>query len=147
MDYYMHSYYMQIAYKGVRMTRKMSGHCHGRPQSMEHFLEISLLVLLYDEKGYGYALMEQLEDFGFSSEQLNIGSLYRVLRRMETDSLVLSSWEQGGQGPRRRIYEITEEGRTMLSIWSDHVRARKAAIEHLLDTYEKKIETGKEYSL
>ena len=115
----------------------MNGHCHGRAQSMERFLEISLLVLLYDTKGYGYLLMEKLEDFGFSAEVMNIGSLYRVLRKMEHDDLVASSWEQGAHGPKRRVYQITDEGKRMLDIWIQHVRRRKETIEYLLGTYEK----------
>jgi len=114
----------------------MNGHCHGRAQSMERFLEISLLILLYDTKGYGYLLMEKLEHFGFSSEVMNVGSLYRVLRKMESSSLVASSWEQGSQGPKRRVYEITDEGKRMLDIWIQHVRRRKETIEYLLETYE-----------
>ena len=40
------------------------------------------LVLLQEENSYGYELMESIEEeFGF--EQINLGSVYRVLRQME----------------------------------------------------------------
>ncbi len=137
-NHYIHFAYSKH-YQEMTMEQHMEGHCGKRAQTLERFLEISLLVLLYDRKGHGYSLMEQLGDFGFDPDQMNIGSLYRILRNMEKSSLVLSDWEQGEGGPRRRVYEITEEGKSMLSIWSEHVRKRKSAIEYLLDTYEKKL--------
>jgi len=40
------------------------------------------VVLLKEESSYGYELMERIEqEFGF--EQINLGSVYRVLRQME----------------------------------------------------------------
>ena len=40
------------------------------------------VVLLKEESSYGYELMEPIEEeFGF--EQINLGSVYRVLRQME----------------------------------------------------------------
>jgi DNA-binding PadR family transcriptional regulator len=40
------------------------------------------VVLLKEESSYGYELMESIEEeFGF--EQINLGSVYRVLRQME----------------------------------------------------------------
>lgn len=103
---------------------------------MERFLEVCLLLLLYNEAGYGYGLIEQLEDFGFSKQELNVSTLYRTLRKMEKDELVSSLWEEGGQGPRRRVYVITETGRKHLDQWIKILKIRKARIEKLIEKYE-----------
>jgi poly-beta-hydroxybutyrate-responsive repressor len=78
------------------------------------------LVLLKEESSYGYELMEGIEEeFGF--EQINPGSVYRALRRMENEGLCSSVWdvraEEGG-GPARRMYAITDAGEAYLKAWA-----------------------------
>jgi PadR family transcriptional regulator PadR len=80
-----------------------------------------VLVLLKEETSYGYELMDRIEEeFGF--ERINPGSVYRVLRQMENEGLCTSVWdtrdEEGGGGPPRRMYAITEEGETYLEAWA-----------------------------
>jgi PadR family transcriptional regulator, regulatory protein PadR len=78
------------------------------------------LVLLKEESSYGYELMERMEEeFGF--EQINPGSVYRTLRRMENEGLCSSMWdvraEEGGPPPRR-MYAITDAGEAYLEAWA-----------------------------
>jgi len=113
--------------------------CNDKPHHMERFLEVCLLLLLYDEISYGYGLIEQLECFGFSQDDLNMSTLYRTLRKMEKEELVTSQWEESDQGPKRRVYEITGKGRHELDHWSRILKVRKTRIESLLTRYEKKI--------
>jgi len=106
---------------------------------MERLLEICLLLLLFDHEGYGYGLIEQLSDFGFTGDDLNIGSLYRSLRKLEDQELVSSVWEEASGGPKRRVYTITEKGKLELHNWIPVLKQRKARIEQLIETYEIKI--------
>ena len=81
-----------------------------------------VLVLLKEETSYGYELMGRIqEDFGF--EQINPGSVYRVLRQMDNEGLCTSVWdlrdEEGGEGPPPcRMYAITDEGEAYLEAWA-----------------------------
>ena len=84
----------------------------------------AVLLLLRDLSSYGYDLMKALTAFGFA--MMNPGPLYRMLRQMEKDGLVRSSWDTSGQGPARRIYSITEAGEAYLQLWG-----------RSLDTYRK----------
>jgi len=113
--------------------------CESKPHHMERFLEVCLLLLLYDEIGYGYGLIEQLSAFGFSEPPFNVSTLYRTLRKMEQAGLVVSRWESGGQGPRRRVYEITASGRQDLDAWVKILKMRKKRIEILVGAYDKKV--------
>ncbi len=115
--------------------------CNSKHHKMERFLEVCLLLLLYDEVGYGYGLIEQLEYFGFSQEELNVSTLYRTLRKMETESLVSSFWEEGGPGPRRRVYQITENGKTNLNQWIRVLEIRKARIDTVIHKYHEKVDS------
>ena len=112
--------------------------CNGKPHHMERFLEVCLLLLLYDEIGYGYGLIEQLASFGFSEAGLNMSTLYRTLRKMEKEGLVTSQWEEGGQGPKRRVYEITKDGKNELDQWIGILKIRKSRIEVLINQYDDK---------
>lgn len=107
--------------------------CH----PMHRFMEVCLLVLLYDEdkECHGYSLAEKLKDFDFSEEELNISTLYRTLRHMEQSEWVRSHWESGGQGPQRRVYSITAQGRDALDDWVQVLRMRRERIGLLLDAY------------
>ncbi|NCB42692.1 MAG: PadR family transcriptional regulator [Clostridia bacterium] len=113
--------------------------CNGKPHHMERFLEVCLLLLLYDEIGYGYGLVEQLASFGFTEDDLNVSTLYRTLRKMEKEGLVTSFWEEGGQGPKRRVYEITINGKNELDQWINILKVRKSRIESLIIQYDEKI--------
>jgi DNA-binding PadR family transcriptional regulator len=112
--------------------------CTSKSHKMERFLEVCLLLLLYDGVGYGYGFIEQLEYFGFSQDELNVSTLYRTLRKMEKENLVSSFWEEGGPGPKRRVYEIMEGGKTNLAQWINVLEIRKSRIEKLIKKYEDK---------
>ena len=79
-----------------------------------------VLVLLKEESSYGYELMARIEE-EFSFEQINPGSVYRILRQMENEGLCSSVWDvrdEEGEGPRRRMYAITDAGEAYLEAWS-----------------------------
>jgi DNA-binding PadR family transcriptional regulator len=83
------------------------------------------LVLSALARGYRYGF--EIMDF----TSLPSGTAYPILRRFELQKLVRSRWEgekaarRDGR-PRRRYYELTEEGRKLLSAalarFSDHRR-------------------------
>ncbi|MGD9677674.1 MAG: PadR family transcriptional regulator [Vulcanibacillus sp.] len=120
------------------MTERNALFCTSKHEKMERFLEVCLLLLLYDEVGYGYGLIEQLTFFGFSEDDLNVSTLYRTLRKMENENLVTSLWENGGPGPKRRVYEITENGKEELRQWIYILKVRKDRIEKLIGRYDEK---------
>jgi len=48
---------------------------------------------------------------------LDPGTIYRHLRRLEDDRFVSSKWDTTGTGPARRFYEITPDGEMLLKDW------------------------------
>ena len=111
--------------------------CAGPHHKMQRFMEICLLVLLYDQTCHGYALIEQLGAFGFEADELNVSTLYRTLRKMENDGWVKSDWKQSGKGPQRRVYSITALGKQELDSWAEVLERRRARIDKVLTVYEK----------
>lgn len=122
------------AHKGTGRHSRGDGHDCPKHQPMQRFMETSLLLLLVNQTCHGYCLAEQLEDYGFAD--VNVSTLYRILRKMEDRGWVRSSWEQGGKGPQRRVYTITDIGMEALDEWVEVFRQRKTNIETLLARYE-----------
>ena len=117
--------------------------CSGKGHSMERFMEVCLLLSLREGPLHGYGLAEHLVQYGFSQEDLNISTLYRTLRKMESEGFVVSDWELGGQGPKKRVYRITSEGEADLDDWINILRHRKSRIEKVLDVYGQALVSSK----
>jgi DNA-binding PadR family transcriptional regulator len=62
------------------------------------------------EEQYGYLLINRLKECGLEVDQ---GTLYPLLRRLEGQGLLQSNWRVEADRPRR-YYAISEEGRTLL---------------------------------
>lgn len=76
-----------------------------------------ILLLLAEQPSHGYGLLERLKDL-MPSWELSAGNLYRDLRKLEADGLVVSVWEASQtRGPARRVYEITQAGQDSLEEW------------------------------
>ncbi len=102
---------------------------------MNRFLEVSLLLALKEGPMHGYGLVERIEPFGFPAEELNSGPLYRALRKMEQEILITGKWHKGEQGPRKRVYTLTQNGEEALKKWIDILAFRKEMIEKVLTHY------------
>ncbi len=72
-------------------------------------LVLAALSQLKEEK-YGYALINSLAEKGLDIEQ---GTLYPLLRRLESQGLLQSEWNVEGSRPRR-YYVISPEGSVIL---------------------------------
>ncbi|OGG22125.1 hypothetical protein A3D03_02060 [Candidatus Gottesmanbacteria bacterium RIFCSPHIGHO2_02_FULL_40_13] len=103
--------------------------------NIERFIEPCILLLLSKSSSHGYGLMEDLEKH--CGEKVDIGDLYRTLRRMEKDDWVKSDWEKNIAGPDRRTYTITADGKNFLmSAASSLIRTDKL-IHRFLEGYQK----------
>ena len=61
------------------------------------------------------------------------GGMYRVLRRLEEESFIVSKWSSGEHGPHRREYELTDEGRSLLRRWAEHLRQRERVFKSVIE--------------
>lgn len=92
-----------------------------------------ILLSLRDWNSYGYELMERATAFGF--EAMNPGTLYRTLRQMEKDGIVESTWETSKGGPARRMYSITDAGKTYLDFWAKSLEQYQQTMEAFFRLY------------
>ncbi len=104
------------------------------------FLKLLLLLFIRLQPSHGYELAAQLAPFGFTIQgRGGMGPIYRILRELEMEGLITSSWETPVHigGPARRIYTITPVGEEALKLWIAELKEQKEMIENILKLYEK----------
>lgn len=73
-------------------------------------LEICVLALLDKQDRYGYELVQKISDQITISE----GSVYPLLRRLAKEGYFTTYLQESSEGPSRKYYKLTDEGRTYL---------------------------------
>jgi len=106
------------------------------PRRIERFLEPCLLLILHGGETYGYELLDKLDEFGFDESPVDLSTVYRVLRSLEEQELVISRWDTAGVGPARHVYQITSSGDEFLSRWVASLRETDRVLHHFLETYD-----------
>lgn len=109
--------------------------------NIERFVEPCILLLLSKGTAHGYKLMEDLEEH--CGEKVDIGNLYRTLRKMEMNGWVTSSWDKNDSGPDRRIYTITRDGKEFLEVAASSLVKTSKLIQRFLEGYQKNFKEDK----
>ena len=92
-----------------------------------------ILLMLRGWNSYGYELMEKMSTFGLNV--MNPGTFYRMLRQMEKDGIVSSSWDTSEAGPARRVYSITDAGEAYLKLWTESLNQYQKMMSTFFDLY------------
>jgi DNA-binding PadR family transcriptional regulator len=77
---------------------------------------------------YGYELRQALAERGMPIEE---GTLYPLLRRLETQGLLRSEWRIE-EGPPRRYYALNADGKKLLKKLTDSWQGMNLAMDRLL---------------
>jgi DNA-binding PadR family transcriptional regulator len=84
-----------------------------------------------EEKQYGYSLKQSLSDKGM---EINEGTLYPLLRRLEAQGLLASDWQVVDDARPRRYYQISADGQTMLANLTQEWQELSTVMAYLLGT-------------
>ena len=102
---------------------------------LERFSEPAVLLVLRDTPGHGYELLEELQAL-MPGERIDMGNLYRILRSLEREGLVASTWDEEAPGPAKRVYVITQSGRRVLAQWVGAFKKIELQIAAFTERYE-----------
>ncbi|MGC8626781.1 MAG: PadR family transcriptional regulator [Acidimicrobiales bacterium] len=93
-------------------------------------IEYCVLALVQDKERYGFDLVHELAaaDGLVTSE----GTIYPLVSRLRREGLVESVWRESNQGPPRRYYGITPEGRRALEMFVSHWERFRDSVDRLL---------------
>jgi PadR family transcriptional regulator PadR len=98
---------------------------------------VSLVLLALLERAtapmYGYQIGRCLEEMAGGAPLVKQGTLYPLLRTMESNGLLRSEVEPSITGPPRRYYTITEQGRQILPLWRGAWEQTRDFVDATLD--------------
>ncbi|QDX93508.1 PadR family transcriptional regulator [Brevibacillus laterosporus] len=73
-------------------------------------LELCVLVLLDKQDRYGYELVQKIS----SRFEISEGAVYPLLRRLTSEGHFTTYLQESSEGPPRKYYQITSQGRTYM---------------------------------
>src|ERR1700716_430693 len=82
-------------------------------------LDMLILQILSLEPAHGYGVAQRLEQISRSVVQVNQGSLYPALHRLEQKEWLEPEWKQSETGREAKFYSLTPSGRRQLKIEKD----------------------------
>src|SRR5215467_9704252 len=108
-----------------------------RMELLQGTLDLLILRTLLTGPAHGHAIARHIKRTSEHLLQVETGSLYPALHRLEARGLVKASWELSDKGKRAKYYTLTAAGRKALggeeSKWQSFARAMgrvlKAATE------------------
>jgi len=81
---------------------------------------------------HGYGIARRIEQISKDVLQLNQGTLYPALLRMEQDRLIASKWGASEKNRKARFYSITAAGRKRLAKETDDWKRMSSTIERFI---------------
>src|SRR5262250_1139573 len=79
-------------------------------------LDMLILQILSLESAHGYGIAQRLEQISKSVVQVNQGSLYPALHRLEQKGWLKGDWKQSETGREAKFYSLTRAGRRQLAV-------------------------------
>jgi len=105
----------------------MSRDAPSRVELLQGTLELLILRTLLVGAAHGHAIAKHIHRTSEELLQIETGSLYPALHRLEAKGWILASWELSNKGKRARFYRLTPLGRKQLvaerSKWETFSRA------------------------
>src|SRR3954451_6133730 len=96
-------------------------------------LDLLILRALQTEPMHGWAISERIQQVSQEVLQVNQGSLYPALHRLEHQGWIEAEWGISELGRRARFYRLTNAGRKQLKLEADQWARLTAAIGRVLD--------------
>jgi PadR family transcriptional regulator PadR len=82
-------------------------------------LDMLILQIVSLEPAHGYGIAQRLEQISRSVVQVNQGSLYPALHRLEQKKWVRGEWKESETGREAKFYSLTPAGRRQLTVEKD----------------------------
>src|SRR3954453_4867601 len=93
----------------------MSDKPPSRVELLQGTLDVLILPTLLSAPAHGHAIAKHIQRTSEELLQVDTGSLYPALHRLEAKGWIAASWELSGKGKRARDYKLTASGRKQLA--------------------------------
>lgn len=91
-------------------------------------LELLILTILHRTPLHGYGIAQLLSERTESLFQVNAGSLFPALHRLERDGILAADWRTTDSNRRAKYYRLTAAGKKQLARETERWRRITAAI-------------------
>jgi PadR family transcriptional regulator, regulatory protein PadR len=85
-----------------------------RVELLQGTLDVLILRTLLPGKAHGHAIAKHIQRTSEDLLQVETGSLYPALHRLEARGWVAASWELSERGKRAKYYHLTAKGKKQL---------------------------------
>jgi PadR family transcriptional regulator, regulatory protein PadR len=96
-----------------------------RMELLQGTLDLLILRTLLTGPAHGHAIAKHIQRTSEELLQVETGSLYPALHRLEAKAWIAASWELSDKGKRAKFYKLTALGRKQLA--SEHSKWRAFA--------------------
>jgi transcriptional regulator len=97
-------------------------------------LDLLILKTLTLEPMHGWGISARIQQFSRGVLDVNQGSLYPALQRLEQKGWIESDWQQTENNRRAKYYQLTAVGRRAVSAETASWRRYVQAVEFILET-------------
>jgi PadR family transcriptional regulator, regulatory protein PadR len=105
--------------------------CSGK--TLARLVQPAVMALLAGQRLHGYLLVQRLAALRmFRGQKPDPTGVYRILKAMEKQGFVESSWELADSGPAKRCFALTAAGRHCLQLWERTLKDYEASVADLL---------------
>ena len=102
------------------------------PDILPGTLDLLILRTLQTQALHGWALSERIQQISQDVLQINQGSLYPALHRLEHQGWVEAEWAVSELGRRAKYYRLTASGRRQLAVEAEEWDRMAAAIGRVM---------------
>jgi PadR family transcriptional regulator, regulatory protein PadR len=96
-------------------------------------LDLLILRTLVSRPMHGWSISERIQQISGEALQVNQGSLYPALHRLEHRGWIKAEWATSELGRRARFYRLTTLGRKQLEVEKQNWARLTAAIGRILE--------------
>ena len=97
-------------------------------------LDLLILKALSLEPMHGWGISQRLQQISREVLQVNPGSLYPALERLQDRGWIAADWGQTENNRRAKYYRLTAAGRKQLGVETDTWRRFVGAVDAILKT-------------
>ena len=103
-----------------------------RADLLQGTLDLLVLETLVSGRLHGWGISRRIRERSGDALEVNQGSLYPALYRLEERGWIAAEWGVSGEGRRARFYRLTAVGRRQLRAERAQWRRFSAAVELVL---------------
>jgi PadR family transcriptional regulator PadR len=96
-------------------------------------LDMLILQILSLEPAHGYGIAQRLEQISRSVVQVNQGSLYPALHRLEQKGWLNAEWKESETGREAKFYSLTRSGQKQLVVEKNSWAKLTSAVQLIFD--------------